>query len=78
MRFRLTPKKRKRLAHLHPGSPGRYVYLYRLTTDPDGLKIQGVVTFRPGLAGFSWNLAPGKKGLRKFSCNDLFSWRHLV
>jgi hypothetical protein len=40
VRFRLTPAQRKRLQHLHLGSPERHDYLYRLSSDPAVLNAQ--------------------------------------
>jgi hypothetical protein len=40
--FRLTRDQRRRLEHLHLGSAERHLYLYRLATDPDVLKQQGM------------------------------------
>jgi len=42
IRFRLTAGQRKQLAHLHLGSIGRHIYLYRLATDPAVLKAQAM------------------------------------
>ena len=41
-RFRLTDLQRKRLGHLHLGSPERHIYLYRLATDPALLRAQAM------------------------------------
>jgi hypothetical protein len=42
VRFRLTDAQRKRLAHLHLGSPERHIYLHQLATDPAVLKVQAM------------------------------------
>jgi hypothetical protein len=40
VQFRLTDPQRKRLRHLHLGSPERHEYLYRLSSDPAVLSAQ--------------------------------------
>jgi len=42
VRFRLTDDQRKRLGHLHLGSPERHIYLYQLATDPAVLRTQAM------------------------------------